>query len=144
MSDHVATVYTPADVHQPLGLDNTRWSGERPRTDSGRPSRRRRRGNSTGTRLKKRTVIAKIKSRMKKIYRYALKQFNKMNWWQKIVAGFFIVTTVTAAILVTVFHTELLAMMLPIAKQLTYVPLTFHSLSVKKLKSGAGTGPPVG
>ena len=58
---------------------------------------------------------------MKKIHRYTKKQFNKMNWWQKIVAGLFVFISITAAILVTVFHTEILAMMLPVAKQLTYV-----------------------
>lgn len=118
-------LYTPADTHEPLDSTNVmpRWSNEHSRAGSARPSfrRRRSRGHSTNSTSRKRSVISKIKSKMKKIYRYAMKQFNKMNMWQRIVTVFFIFTSVIIAILVTVFHTELLAMMLPVAKQLTYV-----------------------
>ncbi|KAF8456237.1 hypothetical protein BGX38DRAFT_1087392 [Terfezia claveryi] len=116
ISRHAGAFYTPADDHQPLDPN------DQARASSTRPSFRRRKGTPTASSLRKRSAIAKVKSRMKKIHRYAKKQFNKMNWWQKIVAGLFVFISITAAILVTVFHTELLAMMLPVAKQLTDWP----------------------
>lgn len=123
ISRHAGALYTPADDHQPLDPNNIvpRWSNDQARTVSARPSFRRRKGTPTASRSGKRSAIAKVKSRMKKIHRYTKKQFNKMNWWQKIVAGLFVFISITAAILVTVFHTELLAMILPVAKQLAYV-----------------------
>jgi len=121
ISRHAGAFYTPADDHQPLDPNNAaaRWPNDQARADSARPSFRRQRGTSSSSR--KRSAIAQLKSRMKRIHRYAKKQFNKLNWWQKIMAGLFVFISITAAILVTVFHTELLAMMLPVARQLTYV-----------------------
>ncbi|KAF8424569.1 hypothetical protein EV426DRAFT_82433 [Tirmania nivea] len=121
ISRHAGAFYTPADDHQPLDSNNIvpRWPNDQARAGSTRPSFRRRRSTSTAS---KRSAIAKVKSRMKKIHRYAKKQFNKMNWWQKIVAWLLVFTCIAAALLVTVFHAELLAMMLPVAKQLTDWP----------------------
>ena len=121
-SRHAGALYTPAETHEPDSTNVVpRWSNEHSRTGSARPSFRRRRGRSSNSSSRKRSVIAKIRSKLKKVYRYATKQFNKMNWWQKIGAGLFVFISITAGILVTVFHTELLAMMLPVASKLTYV-----------------------
>ncbi|KAF8469520.1 hypothetical protein BDZ91DRAFT_55004 [Kalaharituber pfeilii] len=122
---HAGALYTPADDHQPLDPSNSsapRWSRELPRSFSSRPSTFRRRGNSSVSTAKKRSILAKARSRMIKLRRYARKQVNKMNWWQKILAGLFVIASISGAILVTVYHTELLAMMLPVSKKLTDWP----------------------
>ena len=73
-----------------------------------------------------------MQARMIKFQRYATKQFNKMSWWQQTLAVLFGLFSITAAILVTVFHTEILAAFLPVARQMRYEDLSgfgkYHQL----------------
>ena len=43
---------------------------------------------------------------------------DKLKWWQKIAAAAFVVFSITAAVLVTVYHTEILDAMLPVARKM--------------------------
>ncbi|KAI5786468.1 hypothetical protein DFH27DRAFT_260020 [Peziza echinospora] len=123
ISRHAGDLYTPADDHQPLDPNNVgpRWSRESTRPQSARPTFRRRRGNSSAS-GKPRSAIAEAKYRVKKLQRYARKQMDKLKWWQKIAAAAFVVFSITAAVLVTVYHTEILDAMLPVARKMNEWP----------------------
>ncbi|KAI5844294.1 hypothetical protein BZA05DRAFT_173594 [Tricharina praecox] len=101
---HSRALYSPAD-HSSPPLE-PRWSRP-PRAASVASSRRSRRSR-----------ISKLKSRARKLFRWARKRVRSMTLAQQIIFSLLFITSATIGILTLVFHTQILAAMLPISEKL--------------------------
>ncbi|KAF8246007.1 hypothetical protein K440DRAFT_655405 [Wilcoxina mikolae CBS 423.85] len=103
---HSRVLYSPADEHPP---QLPRWS--RPRSSSIASSRR-----------SKKTRLAAAKTRFRKLSRWARKRFKAMTLLQKLLVSTLLLISITLGILTLVFHTQILAAMLPISSKLRSWP----------------------
>ncbi|KAI5847089.1 hypothetical protein DFP73DRAFT_493578 [Morchella snyderi] len=107
---HSGILYTPADGHPPStsAPPVPRWTHPR----RSRPS-------SVASHPKpKRTVIENAKRRVVKLQRWAKKRVRKLTLQQKILGSLLVLFVSVSAILMLVFHSQILHAMLPIASKL--------------------------
>lgn len=112
---HSGILYTPADDH-PASTASTaappvpRWTHPR----RSRPA-------SVASHPKpKRTVIENAKRRVVKLQRWAKKRVRKLTLQQKILGSLLVLFVSVSAILMLVFHSQILHAMLPIARKLRW------------------------
>lgn len=111
---HSGILYTPADGHPPStsAPPVPRWTHPR----RSRPS------SVVSHPKPKRTVIENAKRRVVKLQRWAKKRVRKLTLQQKILGSLLVLFVSVSAILMLVFHSQILHAMLPVASKLRWAP----------------------